>query len=136
MDAFDAAVLIYAAVPEHPVGRLIRRLLEAPTAPPIGSTLLLPEVLSKPTRDGSEDELTALLAVLSRLDLRPCDEATATLAVGLAAAYALRAPDAIHHATAVAAGAHRFSTSNTRDFPLEVAEVAVTYPEALAEPAT
>ncbi len=133
MDAFDADVLIYAATQGHPLGQLVRPLLEDTELARIGSTLLLPELLTKPTREDSADELTALLAVLSRLDLRPCDEATATLAVGLGSSYGLRAADAVHLATAVAAGADRFITNNASDFSPAITELAVTYPHALAE---
>jgi len=53
-------------------------------------------------------EVEQLGALLSRLDLRP----------------------------AVAAGADRFVTNNRSDFPTGIVEVAVTYPEDLAGPAT
>jgi predicted nucleic acid-binding protein len=53
------------------------------------------------------------------------------MAVGLGATYGLRAADAVHLATAVAAGAERFITNNARGFPLEIAELAVTYPQSL-----
>jgi predicted nucleic acid-binding protein len=133
MDAFDADVLIYAAAPGHPLGRRVLPLLERQSAPPIGSTLLLPELLTKPIREHAADEIAALIAILSRLALRPCDEATATTAVGLGATYGLRAADAVHLATAVVAGAERFITNNASDFPLEITELAVTYPETLEE---
>ena len=133
MDAFDADVLIYAAVPEHPLGRRVRALLEDPDTVRIGSTLLLPEILAKPTRDHTAAELRSLIAVLSRIELRACDEATGSLAVGLAATYGLRAADAVHLATAVAAGADRFITNNSRDFPAHVVELAVTYPQDLSD---
>ena len=86
MDAFDADVLIYAAVPDHTLGRRIRALFsdEAPgdmmTPAGVGSMLLLPELLTKPTRDQADEEVVALAALLARLDLRPLDEATAELA--------------------------------------------------------
>jgi predicted nucleic acid-binding protein len=139
VDGFDADVLVYAAVPGHRLGRRIRALFPAgslrrggPSAG-VGSTLLLPEVLTKPLREGANDELAALAALLGRLDLRPLDAGTADLAVALGASYRLRAADAIHLATAVAAGADRFVTNNTRDFPTSVAEIAVTYPADLPE---
>jgi predicted nucleic acid-binding protein len=131
MDAFDADVLIYAAVPGHPLGRRVRPLLEDAETLRIGSTLLLAELLINPSRTQAVGEQSALIAMLSRLELRPCDEATATLAVGLGATYGLRAADAVHLATAVAAGAERFITNNARDFPLAIGELAVTYPQAL-----
>ena len=140
MDAFDADVLIYAAVPDHPLGRRVRALfpVEATTTSGavagIGSVLLIPELLTKPLREGSETELWALAALLGRIDLRPVDEATAELAVALGAAHRLRAADAVHLATAVSAGADRFITNNASDFPKTITEVAVTYPNELREP--
>lgn len=140
MDAFDADVLIYAAVPDHPLGRRVRALFddEAPTTTGrvagVGSVLLLPELLTKPTRDGARDEADALAALLARLDLRPVDELVATLATTLGAAYGLRAPDAVHLATAVSVGADRFITNNSRDFPTTISEIDVTYPDQLPDP--
>ena len=135
VDAFDADVLIYAASPGHPLGIRIRALLEDQDELAIGSALLLAEILIKPSRAQATDELAALLAVLSRLELRPLDTATAQLAVGLGATYGLSAADSVHLATAVAAGADRFITNNARDFPPDVAELAITYPRSLSEPA-
>ncbi|MHB1533430.1 MAG: type II toxin-antitoxin system VapC family toxin [Acidimicrobiales bacterium] len=137
MDAFDADVLIYAAVPGHPLGAPVLALF--PDEPPadtgifagIGSTLLLPEVLTKPARGGAEDEVAALAALLARIDLRPVDEAIASLAVALGASYGLRSADAVHLATAVAAGVDRFITNNRRDFSESIEEVSVTYPTNL-----
>lgn len=140
MDAFDADVLIYAAVRAHPLGRRILALFsEDPTggalAPAgVGSMLLLPELLTKPARDHADTELVALSALLARLDLRPLDQATAELAVALGAAYRLRSADAVHLATAVGLGADRFLTNNHRDFPQTIAEIDITYPDQLPEP--
>ena len=140
MDAFDADVLIYAAVPGHELGAPVRALLAGPgladrsdpAAPAgVGSTLLLPELLTKPTRTGDDRALDQLIDILARIDLRPCDAATARLAVALGARYALRAADAVHLATAVHAGATRFVTNNRKDFPESISEIAVTYPERL-----
>ena len=94
----------------------------------IGSVLLIPELMTKPTRDGSDSEIEALAALLGRLDLRPVDEATAELAAALGATYGLRAADAVHLATAVAAGADRFVTNNMADFPKSITEVEIIYP--------
>ena len=138
MDAFDADVLIYAAVPGHDVGgRILALFSDDPAAAPagVGSTLLLPELLTKPTRDQTDTELIALTALLARLDLRPLDEAVAALAVALGAAYRLRASDAIHLATAVSLGADRFLTNNHRDFPTTITEIDITYPDVLSPPA-
>jgi predicted nucleic acid-binding protein len=133
MDAFDADVLIYAAAPGHPLAGRVRRLLAAPNEPRIGSTLLLPEVLIKPQRTASAAEHAELVALLSRLELRPCDAATAAVAVDLGTRYNLRAADAVHLATAVSAGADRFITNNRRDFDAAISEIDIVYPEELAD---
>jgi predicted nucleic acid-binding protein len=140
MDAFDADVLIYAAVAGHRLGRRVRALFAPDPVEPngvvagIGSVLLLAELLTKPLRDGAVDELADLGELLGRLDLRPVDEATAELSTALGAAYGLRAADAVHLATAVNAGAGRFITNNTKDFPKTIVEVDITYPMDLADP--
>jgi predicted nucleic acid-binding protein len=140
VDAFDADVLIYAAVDGHPLGMRVRALFPAgPIGPSdavagIGSVLLLPELLAKPTRADAVDELAKLDAILGRLDLLPVDRATAELATALGASYRLRAADAVHLATAVAGGASRFLTNNRSDFPTTIAEIDVVYPDLLAEP--
>jgi predicted nucleic acid-binding protein len=139
MDAFDADVLIYAAVPGHRLGRRVLALFpDAPMAQSelsagIGSLLLLPELLAKPVRDGADAELARLAAIIGRLDLLPLDDSTADLAVALGATYRLKAADAVHLATAIGAGADRFLTNNTRDFPQTIAEIDVTYPADLPE---
>jgi predicted nucleic acid-binding protein len=138
MDAFDADVLIYAATPRHDLGARIRKLF--PQGPVdltgdvagVGSVLLIPELLTKPLRHGATGELDELSALLSRLDLRPIDEATAQLATVLGASYGLRAADGVHLATAVIAGADRFITNNSRDFLQTIVEIDVTYPADLA----
>jgi hypothetical protein len=84
--------------------------------------------------DGRGGRGATLLGILGRLDLRPLDEATTELAVTLGAAYRLRPLDAVHLATAVAVGADRFITNNTRDFPTSIAEIDVTYPVDLPDP--
>jgi predicted nucleic acid-binding protein len=138
-DAFDADALIYAAVPGHPLGRRVAALIGSagiPAAACTGSLLVLPEVLGKPLRDGAAAEVRALAAILARLDLRPLDLATAELATSLSARYKLKAADATHLATAVAAGADRFITNNQRAFPRTITEVDITYPADLADPAS
>ena len=131
MDAFDADVLIYAATPGHPLGARVAALFDrAGDAEPagVGSVLLLPELLTRPTREGAEDELAALYGLLARLALRPVDPAVADLAVVLGAAYRLRAADAVHLATAVQSGADRFLTNNSKDFGQEITEIDVVHP--------
>jgi hypothetical protein len=140
IDAFDADVLIYAAVPGHHLGRRVAALFTSRPLgkedPPdgIGSLLLLPEVLGKPLREGRTEEVAALAALLARLDLRPVDRATAELATALCRSYRLRAADATHLATAISVGAERFITNNRRDFPSSITEIQVTYPDELPEP--
>ena len=131
MDAFDADVLVYAAAPDHPLGRRVRAVLAEQAPAGIGSVLLVPELLTKPVREGSDDEQVALAAILSRLELRPVDRFTAQVAVVLGARYRLRAADAVHLATAVVASAARFLTNNRRDFTKEISEVEVVHPDEL-----
>ena len=137
MDAFDADVLIYAAIPGHPLGSRVAALLpvktpgKSPRRRGVGSVLLLPEVMSEPLRDGDATAVRALGRLLTKLDLRPVDRAIAELATVLAARYGLRAADATHLATAVSLGAKRFITNNRRDFPDSIKEIDVTYPEML-----
>ena len=135
MDAFDADCVIYATAAGHPLGTRVAALLAAEGTDrrdAIGSTVLIPELLSKPIREHQDAEVHALTWILSRLDLRPVDRQLAALAAHLGARYRLRAPDAIHLATAVAAGADRFITDNRRDFDrTRVSEVDITYPEML-----
>jgi predicted nucleic acid-binding protein len=139
MDAFAADVLIYAAVPDHPLGRRVRALFPPEPTPTtgaiagVGSVLLIPELLTKPMRDGADGDLEALAVLIGRLELRPVDEALAELATALGSAYGLRAADAVHLATAVAVGAGRFITNNSSDFPKTITEVQVTYPEDLPD---
>jgi len=133
--AFDADVLIYAAS-EHPLAPRIARLFAGAVDQPvgIGSVLLLTEVLAKPLRTDPESaEVAALAGLLSRLDLRPLDEATARLALALAVAYGLRTADAAHLATAVAGGADRFLTNNRKGFPQTIAEIDIVYPDELPD---
>jgi predicted nucleic acid-binding protein len=137
MDAFDADVLIYAAVHGHPLGRRVAALIRsagAQTVAGTGSVLLLPEVLGKPLRDGAVGEVRILAGFLARLDLRPVDLATAELATSLSARYKLRAADATHLATAVSTGADRFITNNQRDFPKQITEIDIAYPVELSDP--
>jgi predicted nucleic acid-binding protein len=136
MDCFAADVVIYAAVPDHPLGRRVFALLSTGSAEQpsgAGSVLLLSEVLSKPLRDGATDELHVLAGLLAKLDLRPVDLATAELATALASRYRLRATDAVHLATAVGIGADRFITKNARDFTKTIVEIDIVYPVDLPD---
>lgn len=131
--AFDSDVLIYAASPAHHLGQSVARLFASAIGEVgIGSVMLLPEILTKPMRQGSQAELDVLVSLLSRLTLLPCNESTTRLALALGAKYGLRTADSVHLATAVEAGADAFLTNNTRDFPRTISEVEVVYPAKLA----
>jgi predicted nucleic acid-binding protein len=134
MDAFDSDALIYATVPGHPLGERVHRVIRA-VAPRthIGSILLVPELLIKPTRLGLRRELTDLKRLLARLSLRTPVHPTAAMSVALGARYGLKTVDAVHLATAVLAGADRFITNNRRDFTKDIAEIDVTYPDELPD---
>lgn len=147
--AFDADALIYAAVPGHRLGQRVAALFKAAEfraaelqaaksrsadQAGIGSVLLIPEVLGKPLRDGTTDEIRVLAGLLARLDLRPVDRAIAELATALSRRYGLKTADATHLATAISMGADRFITSNKRDFGADITEIDITYPEELPEP--
>lgn len=133
MDAFDADVLIFAALEGDAVGAPIRTLFTTTPGPTagVGSVLLRPEILAKPTRLRDADELAELRRVLARLDLRDVSAPISGLAVDLGAKYRLKTVDAVHLATAVMAGADRFVTNNRRDFRKQIAEVDITYPDEL-----
>lgn len=138
VDAFDADVLIFAASPDHPLGPPVRALLDRPGGEGpvgVGSVLLVPEVLTKPYRDGASAELDALAALLGRIELVPVDDAIARLATVLGARYGLRAADAVHLATAVSVGADRFLTNNRKDFGPAITEIDVVHPADLPGPA-
>ena len=142
MDAFDADALIYAAVPGHPLGERVAALFPAGpidgSGPKVGvgSVLLLPEVLSKPLRAGDAEAVRALSELLVMLDLRPVDQMTAVQAAVLGAKYKLRLADAMHLATAISTGAHRFITNNSKDFGPFIKEIDVTFPADLPGPET
>lgn len=131
MTAFDADVLIYAATAGHPLGQRVRSLLEQPSTPLIGSTLLIPELLIKPLRQKDDRERYALMAFLARLTLIAPDALLSYTAVTLGANYGLKALDALHLATAVQTGAERFVTNNRKDFSKAIVELTVVYPDEL-----
>lgn len=137
MDAYDSDVLIYGASAAHPAGRVIRSTFATSIGEStigmagVGSVLLVTETLTKPAREGSERELDALARLIERLDLIECDRATIHSAFDLGVRYGLKTVDAVHLATAINAGAHRFITNNRRDFPKDIEEIDITYPEDL-----
>lgn len=138
MDAFDAGVIIYAASPAHQHREALRTSILATTASDpgslagVGSLLLLTEVLPKPARAHDQHAIEELTRLLGALTLLPCDRSTIELALDLGTRYGLKTVDAVHLATAVAAGAERFITNNRRHFTKDIAEIDITYPEDLA----
>ena len=125
-DAFDSDVLIRAAKPTRE-GDIDRAVLKG-SIDSIGSVVLRPETTIKPCRWGDSAELANLTEILARIDLKPVDEDIADASVTLGAKYGLRAPDAIHLATAVVWGAERFYTHNTKDFGEHITEIDVVVP--------
>lgn len=83
MDAFDENVLVCATVPGHELRLRVRALFSrkpvesSATVAGIGSVLPHPELLARPLRDHATVELAEFASLLSRLDLRPADQATA-----------------------------------------------------------
>ena len=132
--AFDSDVLIYAASPQNVLGQKVQSLLldETLNGNRVGSALLLPELLIKPTKIQKAAELQALNAGLARLELVPISLAVATSAVTMGVTYGLKTPDALHLASAVNAGANTFLTNNRKDFKqARVLELQVLYPDDL-----
>ena len=134
--SFDADVLIYAAIPDHPQGvRVLNLLQNVKPENLFGSVMLLPELLSKPLRLGYTDEIKVLQSFLLALRLEPMTEAVAFGAAQLGAIYKLKPADAVHLATAVHVGADAFITNNRKDFDRSsVQELEIIFPENLPEP--
>ena len=128
--AFDADVLIYAAQAGHVIGEEVKGFIQANLKGRLtGSILLLPELLTKPIREGWQEQKKDLLILLSYLELISPDEQTAYLAVSLGAAYKLKPMDAMHLATAVSVGADVFLTNNTKDFSgKSISEIQIQHP--------
>lgn len=134
MDAFDSDALIYAADLENELGQRVFGLFRTDLEPVgIGSLLLVTEVLV--TRPESRpDEIDEIGVLLDRLDLRAVDRRIADAAAVLRGQYRLKTVDAVHLATALDAGADRFITNNSRDFPKSITEIDITYPMDLPAP--
>jgi len=97
-------------VPDHPLGKRVSGLFSA--EPPgatgavagIGSALLIPELFTKPMRTGADTEIAALAALVARLDLRATERSAGPTRCRPRRGLRLRAADAGHLATAIAAG--------------------------------
>ena len=129
MDAFDANVLIYAAIGDRRGDRVAGMLAHPDSLErSVGSTLLIPEVMSHPIRRNDLVERDALEGLLGRIQLRAVDIETAELGAALRAKYGLHTADAIHLATAVLWGAECFHTNNTKDFGQHIDEIEIVFP--------
>jgi predicted nucleic acid-binding protein len=129
----DADVLIYASSTRHSVGGRVRRLFgETDTYRLVGSTLLLPEALTRPYDTAEATELEKLTA---RLELWPITEDVGRLAVWVGATYRLDPMDATHLACAVDGGADVFLTNNRKDFDAaRIGAIDIVYPDELPAP--
>lgn len=81
----------------------------------VTSTVTLTECLTKPLRDSDTNLVAAYNAMLRstrRIRLAPVDAIVAGRAADLRARYNLRTPDALHLATALAAGCDAFLTND------------------------
>lgn len=127
----DADVVIYSASADHPwAERLTSLFIDNGRWRLIGSTLLLPEVLIRPTRRADPDEVEVLRDRIARIELLPADAGLCALATAVGAAHGLRAADAVHLATAIDVGADAFLTNNRKDFQAEaIEEIRVVYPD-------
>lgn len=123
MDAFDSDIVIFASK-EDPRGGLLTQATQSRLhgAVGFGSIVLLTETLVPDPVD------SRLVAILARLELIVVNEQIATLAADLRRTYRLKTPDALHLASAIAAGADRFVTGNHRDFTERIREIDIVHP--------
>lgn len=126
--AFDAGVVICAAVADRRGAILLDAIDAAPPDAPvgIGSTLLFTEALT--VADDRRDERLRMIAILGRLALLPVTQDVAVVAAALKLRHRLKTPDALHLATAITAGADQFVTINRRDFGSRITEIDIVHP--------
>lgn len=127
--AIDSAPLIYF-IERHsefrPPMREVGARLDASQLRAVAATLTLTEVLTQPLRLNRVDVASAYRRILEQhpaVRLVDLDPSIASQAAELRARYALKTPDAIQVATAIAAGCDAFLT-NDRDLS-RVAEIRV-----------
>lgn len=113
----DANVLIYAVERIQPYASLLRPIWEAArsnTATLIGSELLIIETLTGPLKQGDQALIAAYDEILraSDLQLLPITDAILRQGAALRANHGLKAPDAIHAATALSAGCSMYLTND------------------------
>src|SRR5690242_17056409 len=125
----DANIFIYAVEGYAPEEAFLREhfvALEEGRFIAVTSELSLAEVLVKPFELGREDvaaAYTELLTASDRLAVLPVDRAILVEAARQRAALSMRMPDAIHVATALAAGCELFLTNDRRlKLPPELAK--------------
>jgi hypothetical protein len=138
MDAFASDVLIYAAVPGHPLGRRVAALFRSAagdTHTGSGSVLLLPEILGKPLRDGATEELRPLWTCWPGWTSTPSTDRPPTWLRSCPAGTDSEPPTPPAWPRRSRSGADRFITNSRRDFPITITEVQVTYPQDLPDPA-
>jgi predicted nucleic acid-binding protein len=116
----DTNIFIYTVEGYAPEEAFLRELfaaLEDGRFTAVTSELSLAEVLVKPFELGREDVVavyTELLTASDRLAVLPVDRAILVEAARQRAALGMRMPDAIHVATALAAGCELFLTNDGR----------------------
>jgi predicted nucleic acid-binding protein len=116
--AVDANCIIYLFESlASPRGRRVQAMLVAPAVSEvITSVLTIAEVLVKPMREGTEEEVSELReAILAtpRLRIVEVDRRIAETAARIRATTGLKLPDAVHLAAAVAGGAQAFLTNDS-----------------------
>ena len=116
----DTNILIYAVEGYEPEAAFLQGLLaalEEGRFAAVTSELTLAEVLVKPFGLGREDAVAAyaeLLTPSDRLTVLPVDRAILVEAARQRAALGMPMPDAVHVATALAAGCDLFLTNDRR----------------------
>ena len=116
----DTNIFIYTVegyAPEETFLRELLAALEDGRFTAVTSELTLAEVLVKPFELGREDVAAAYIELLTasdRLAVLPVDRAILVEAARQRAALGMRMPEAVHVATALAAGCELFLTNDSR----------------------
>lgn len=114
--AIDADALIYSVETIDPYWPLLRPLWDASRAGQvtvIGTELLVVAALTGPLKTGDKLLVQAYeRALAAEIRLLPISRSVLRTAAELRAAHALKTPDAIHAATAIAGGCSMFVTND------------------------